>query len=543
MAAPRELDLTVTLDAAWQAWSTHLYARVDADTMSPDTVRCYLSYARKAVTHLGPDRTCDSIEAHEIEAWVGTYRARGCGPATLRFCHKGIGGLLAFADSRRWLRENPMRDTAKIPLPTTPARADRAALTAPELDAMIQAARAGHGHANGHRGEWIRDEIVVRLLGESGLRSADVQNLDIGDVERDPAGNWQVQIRRGKGRKPRTTPITDACAQLILDYLDSWRPEPAGRPDRRDSHGKLLKGDQQALLLSRQRHRFHHASLGHLVGAISQAALGRHFVPHGLRHTAATLLLREAKADLATVAHILGHSNIAVTSRYLDVRGDEAAAAVNRRRATSKPKGPKALPPGPDAPRWPECGSRDGHVRHRREKVAACGPCRLWKREDVLKRNLLREMMPDRLHGTVTGRRDWRCSCTPCKAAVASADGAIDVPRRRTAPTESAACGSRKGHRRHRALGEESCERCIRANQIASRADHLGVRPLGECAECGEAWALNANGTVRKHRNCPGSRQPPAMPEQPALRLVTGSPSEQLRHQARLAASPDEEAS
>jgi hypothetical protein len=228
----------------------------------------------------------------------------------------------------------------------------------------------------------VRDEIVIRLAGESGLRNGDICNLDLGDVEADPAGHWVAQVRRGKGRKSRTVPLTDACATLIRDYVEQWRPAPYGLPDRCDQHHKLTKGDAQALLLSAERHRFNAASVRHIVDRCAKAALGRHYVPHGLRHTTGTLLVREARADIAVVAHVMGHSDISVTSVYLDTRGDEAAAAVNRRKPGAQAKAPK-LAPGGDETRWPECGTREGWNRHRREKSPRCMPCLMWKREDA----------------------------------------------------------------------------------------------------------------------------------------------------------------
>lgn len=499
MAAPRELDLTVTLTAAWEAWSTHLYARVTADVMSPGTVRGYLSYARKAVDHLGPLRTCDSVEAEEIDAWVGTYRARDCSPATLRFCHKGFGGLLTYAESRRWLRENPMRDVARIPLTAKPPGPERAALTGPEREAMIAAARAGHGTpVIGNIAEWTRDEAVIRLAAESGLRNADICNLDLGDLERLPSGDWVVQIRRGKGRKARTTPLTDACARLLLAYIADHRPQPGTTPDRRDKHGALRKGDREALLLTGRGHRLQATTVCRIVGRLAQAALGRHYIPHGLRHTAGTLLMREGKADVATVAHVLGHSDISVTSRYLDTSTDEAAAAINRRRTNSRSRGPKDLPPGPVEGRWPECGTREGWNRHRKEKAPACGPCRMWKRRETEARAQLAALMPARCHGTIEGHRDWRCRCGACCEAVRPRVSLV----KRAAPDRAPLDVLAARRREHRA-GQ-------------------GLRLRGICPGCGELRALAlATGGMRRHGDCPGNGQPPGRGTEEPVRGAT----------------------
>ena len=482
MAAPRELDLTVTLDGAWQAWEIRLRSLVDADQMSPDTTRGYLAYSRRAVDHLGPGRTVDSIDAAEISGWLTAYRARGRGdkpssPDTIRFCRKSINGLMAYAESNRWLRENPMRDVPRAPMPTRATRPERTALPRHELDAMLAAARAGRGSYNGDQGCWVRDEIVIRLAGESGLRNADIRDLDLGDIEKDPAGYWVVQIRRGKGRKAATVPVTDACATLITGYIDQWRPEPGALPDRRDRHGKLTKGDAAALLLTAERHRFNAGTVGHIVDRCAQAAFGRHYVPHGLRHTTGTLLVREAKADLATVAHVLRHSDISVTSVYLDTSSDEAAAAINRRKP-GKPGSAASrqeLPPGPDDPTWDECGTRAGWLRHRREKVAKCRPCRMWFRQSQQEIEALHRLMPARLHGTRSGFRDWKCRCERCAAVRNEADG----PDFRPLPI------SRK-------------------------------RPKATCTGCGHPRALTADAVIRRHREngqvCPGSGGAPAEP-------------------------------
>jgi site-specific recombinase XerD len=59
-----------------------------------------------------------------------------------------------------------------------------------------------------------------------------------------------------------------------------------------------------------------------------EAGIEKRVHPHGLRHTFADEL-RAAGVDVVTISKLLGHSSIAVTSRYLDhLTNDRAVAAL-----------------------------------------------------------------------------------------------------------------------------------------------------------------------------------------------------------------------
>jgi hypothetical protein len=233
------------------------------------------------------------------------------------------------------------------------------------------------------------------------------------------------------------------------------------------------------------------AAIGLIVGTASRYALGRHYVPHGLRHTTGTLLAREAKADPALIAHVLGHSDISVTSVYLDTTEDEAVDAVNRRKVAARGKAPKTPPPGPGDPRWPECGTRQGWNRHKREKIPRCTACLLWRREADADREktalrtaletrereyetLLIEVreLRDRLnarahrHGTAWAYREHRLlreqPCTACQNAYETSRDRI-------------VCGSEAGAQWHRHWGEPECDSCRDARQANHRARKHGL--------------------------------------------------------------------
>ena len=66
-------------------------------------------------------------------------------------------------------------------------------------------------------------------------------------------------------------------------------------------------------------------------------AHARAVIPHGLRHTAATLMLAEAW-DGNIIARLLGHASVATTSKYLDELPGELSVALNTHPLTSGPR-------------------------------------------------------------------------------------------------------------------------------------------------------------------------------------------------------------
>lgn len=116
---------------------------------------------------------------------------------------------------------------------------------------------------------------------------------------------WSIHVPHGKPRSERWVPVDDT-ARALLERLAFLRSLPLS------SAGDFLlarpRGRTQLMLDLRQA----------LNKAVSQAGLQGHFVPHQLRHTYATSLLR-AGVSLPALMRLLGHHNANMTLIYVEI--------------------------------------------------------------------------------------------------------------------------------------------------------------------------------------------------------------------------------
>ncbi|MFY9914034.1 MAG: site-specific integrase, partial [Nocardioidaceae bacterium] len=115
-----------------------------------------------------------------------------------------------------------------------------------------------------------RDEAVIRLMFETAIRSGEVIDLQLDDL--DLIGRL-IAIRRGKGGRGRVIPIGQATTEALLAYLDERERHPlATTPDLwLGSRGKQF--GREGLTRSLRRRAVRAGDQG--------------FRPHRLRHTAA----------------------------------------------------------------------------------------------------------------------------------------------------------------------------------------------------------------------------------------------------------------
>ncbi len=166
-----------------------------------------------------------------------------------------------------------------------------------------------------------RDRLIVLLLYGCGLRTSELCELNVGDVERE---RGELLIREAKGGIERMVPIPEGVASELWAYL----------LDRGGKRGALLRTEQKGRRIS----------AGEVCRVVEQAAqrakITWKVTPRTLRHTYATHLM-DRGVDLAIISSLMGHRSPAETGVYLHVLQDRPREAVNR---LSKPIDGKDLP-------------------------------------------------------------------------------------------------------------------------------------------------------------------------------------------------------
>ena len=153
-----------------------------------------------------------------------------------------------------------------------------------------------------------RDELIISLLYQTGMRQAELLNLTDADFD---LQQGQVRIF-GKRRKERIVPIGPKLIEQIKAYQEI-RDAEMSRP-RGDN--RFFPGLTKYSLYTIVRTR---------MGEVS--TLKKHS-PHVLRHTFATAMLDNG-ADIRTIQTLLGHASLSTTQVYTHTTFEQIKRVYN----------------------------------------------------------------------------------------------------------------------------------------------------------------------------------------------------------------------
>jgi integrase/recombinase XerD len=150
----------------------------------------------------------------------------------------------------------------------------------------------------------LRNCAILEVLYSCGLRVSELINIKISDIFFD---EFLIKIL-GKGNKERFVPMSKMVKNMIKDYIKIERFNIVSK-----------KGNEDILFLNNRGKRLSRVMIFTILN-IAKKGLGikKKISPHVLRHSFATHLI-ENGADISSIQHMLGHTNITTTERYLHV--------------------------------------------------------------------------------------------------------------------------------------------------------------------------------------------------------------------------------
>lgn len=164
----------------------------------------------------------------------------------------------------------------------------------------------------------VRDRAIMELMYSSGLRLAELVDLNLGDIQFDER---QVRVI-GKGNKERILPV----GRTALEWLKKWLTV----------RGAVAGSEEIALFVSQRQRRISHRSVQlRLAQWGGKQALSSHIHPHKLRHSFATHML-ESSGDLRAVQELLGHADLATTQIYTHLDFQHLAKAYDQAHPRAK---------------------------------------------------------------------------------------------------------------------------------------------------------------------------------------------------------------
>lgn len=280
----------------------------------------------------GKELPLRSVSAIVIENWAAQLRLQGYSPASMRRKTVVLKVFCSYWLRRGELSESPFwrvklslgrieqlpRALSHVEMQSLLAQAGRSCACAdiPRKGAVLAKAQPIRASLRSYRA--LRNLALVDLLFATGMRVGEASGLNIEDFA---IAELAFKIR-GKGGRHRLGFVVDRNSiQIQSRHLESRAK---------------LDCQSRALFVNANGQRLSTQGMANIISQFRQdAGIERHVTPHMLRHTVATLLLRNG-VDIRVVQEFLGHASIATTQRYTHVAKEHLIGVLRKHHPSLK---------------------------------------------------------------------------------------------------------------------------------------------------------------------------------------------------------------
>ena len=293
---------------------------------SKKTIVAYRSDLEQFGSYAGKGLPITEIDGVLIEEWVARLREQNYSPASMR---RKIVVLKVFCSY--WVRRGELSDSPfwrvklsfgrieqlprtltemEVRTLLTQAGRERLAAKIPRKGTVLAKSRSLNAASSAYRA--LRNLALVDLLFATGIRVGEASALDLKDF----VVSESVFRIQGKGGRDRLAFVVDDQTVLI-------------QQEHLEVRSRIVT-DSSALFLNAAGVRLSTQGMANVIAQFRRdAGIERHVTPHMLRHTVATLLLRNG-VDIRVVQEFLGHASIVTTQRYTHIAKEHLIGVLRK---------------------------------------------------------------------------------------------------------------------------------------------------------------------------------------------------------------------
>ena len=188
---------SLPIDELLASFELHLRAL----NRSPKTIFSYRLAVDQLMEHIGP-KSADQITKADIEGFLAHFLETRAS-ATARQRYASLSQFFKWAAAEGEIPTDPMETIRAPKVVEQPVPV----LTVDQLRALISTTK-------GKSFEQVRDEAIIRLFADTGMRLGEMAGLEVSDIDLSLA----VAVVQGKGSRLRSVPFGDKTAASLDRY-------------------------------------------------------------------------------------------------------------------------------------------------------------------------------------------------------------------------------------------------------------------------------------------------------------------------------------